>query len=247
MSLRRAIKRAIDQNELKLYYQPIIELATNEIAGHEALIRWHHPVDELLMPIDFIPDCENDPLTMVEICEFVVKQSWCDRPKLKGGFISVNVSPKSLEQQRFWDVLEEYSLIGDRPSLFLEITERSLTNHKIIMPYFMGTGGHGIGAFIDDFGVEYSGFIQVAKVLKMFPSTDYIKVKLDIEFARNLADRTYQWFIKSIVASMRDCPDGEIEIIAEGIEHEWQCEIFKELGVKFGQGWLWGKAEATTT
>jgi EAL domain-containing protein (putative c-di-GMP-specific phosphodiesterase class I) len=244
VNLRREIKHAIANQEFKLYYQPIINLETNEIAGQEALIRWHHPVDIMRSPCDFIPQCEADPSTMIEICEFVVKQSWRDRDKLEGDFISVNVSPKSLEQKRFWDTLEECSLIGDRPVLFLEITERSLTNYKIIAPHFVKSGERAIGAFIDDFGVEYSGFIQVAKVLNLFPSTEYVKVKLDIEFARNLGDPTYRWFAKSIITSMRDCPSGKIDVIAEGIEHEWQRDLFREYGVKYGQGWLWGKAAA---
>ena len=244
MNLKREIQKAIANQEFKLYYQPIIDLETNEIAGQEALIRWHHPADILRMPIDFIPECEADPDIMVEICEFVVRQAWGDRDKLAGDFISVNVSPKSLEQKRFWDVLEAHSLVSDRPIFFLEITERSLCNHKIIAPHFIKSGESGIGAFIDDFGVEYSGYIQVAKVLDLFPNTEYVKVKLDIEFARNLASPTYQYFAKSIIDSMRNFPFGKIDVIAEGIEYEWQRDIFKDYGVKYGQGWLWGKAEA---
>jgi EAL domain-containing protein (putative c-di-GMP-specific phosphodiesterase class I) len=140
-------------------------------------------------------------------------------------------------------VLEEHSLISDRPNLFLEITERSLANYKIIAPHFMRSKERAIGAFIDDFGVEQSGFIQVAKVLNLFPSTDYVKVKLDIEFARNLADPAYRWFAKSVIASMRDCPSGKIDVIVEGIEEHWQRDLFKEYGAKYGQGWLWGKPE----
>jgi len=243
MSLKREIKQAIANNEFKLYYQPIINLETDEIAGHEALIRWHHPVDVLRLPIDFIPKCEADPSVMVEICEFVIKQSQSDRKSLKGDFISVNIAPSSLEQERFWNVLEAHSLIGDRPILFLEITERSLANYKIIAPHFMRSRERAIGAFIDDFGVEQSGFIQVAKVLSLFPSTDYVKVKLDIEFARNLADPTYRWFAQSIISSMRNCPSGKIDVIVEGIEETWQRDLFRDYGAKFGQGWLWGKAE----
>ena len=243
MSLKREVIKGIENNEFKLYYQPIINLETNEIAGQEALIRWHHPVDGLRMPIDFIPQCESDPSIMVELCEFVIKQSWRDRKSLKGDFISVNVAPSSLEQKRFWDVLEEHSLIGDRPTLFLEITERSLANYKIIAPHFMRSRERAIGAFIDDFGVEQSGFIQVAKVLNLFPTTDYIKVKLDIEFARNLGDKTYRWFAQSIISSMRDCPSGKIDVIVEGIEEIWQRDLFRDYGAKYGQGWLWRKAE----
>ena len=127
---------------------------------------------------------------------------------------------------------------------FLEITERSLANHKIIAPHFLRAKNKAIGAFIDDFGVEYSGYIQVAQVLDFFPSTDFVKVKLDIEFARNLAKPAYQWFAKSIIASMRDYPDGAIDIIAEGIEREWQRQMLMGYGVRYGQGWLWGKAAA---
>lgn len=241
MNLKKEVLRAIANNEFKLYYQPIIELATNKVAGQEALIRWHHPVDMLRMPIDFIPFCEDDPSTIVEICEFVIRQAWADSSKLEGDFISVNVSPKSLEQQRFWNVLNEYTSSLERPIFFLEITERSLTNYKLIAPHFLSCR-EDVGAFIDDFGVQYSGYLQVAKVLDFFSSTKYIKVKLDIEFARNLRDPTYQWFAESIVKSMRDFPLGQIDVIAEGIEHEWQRDLLLEYGVKYGQGWLWGKA-----
>ena len=242
MTLKEEIQEAIANKEFKLYYQPIINLASNEIEGQEALLRWHHPIDMLRMPTDFIPQCEADPSIIVEICEFVVRQSCSDRAKLEGDFISINVSPKSLEQQRFWDVLNNQKLAREIPSLFLEITERSLTNYKIIAPYFVPSSG--IGAAIDDFGVEYSGFIQVAKVLEMFPDPSHVKVKLDIEFSRNLTDRNYRWFAKSIVDSMTNCPCGRIDVIAEGIEYEWQRDLFLNYGVKYGQGWFWGKAKA---
>lgn len=242
-AFKRSVRQGIAKGEFKLYYQPIINLHSKKIAGHEALIRWHHPVDDLLMPIDFIPACESDPNLMVEICEFVVKQSWRDRKRLLHGFISVNIAPSSLEMPRFWDVLNEYSLVDDHPSLYLELVERLLTNYTVIAPHFKGRVNTGVGAFIDDFGVGESGFIQVAEVLKWFPSNDFVKIKLDIEFARNLKNETYQWFAKSIIDAMHDCPSGRIAVIAEGIEHEWQLEIFKSIGCDYGQGWLWGKAE----
>lgn len=198
-TFKRAIKKGIERGEFRLYYQPIINLATNEIAGHEALIRWHHPVDDLLMPSDFIPSCESDPDLMVEVCEFVIKQSWRDRKKLHIGndFISVNIAPTSLEMRRFWDVLDDCALVSDRPVLFLEITERLLAQYKVVAPYWVDKQ-RAIGAFIDDLGMGASSHIQVAEILKWFPSTDFVKVKLDIAFAQNLKDATYQWFAKSI-------------------------------------------------
>jgi EAL domain-containing protein (putative c-di-GMP-specific phosphodiesterase class I) len=243
MSLKRSIHQAIKHNEFKLYYQPIINLATNQIVGNEALIRWHHPVDDLLMPIDFIPECEADPDLMVEICEWVVKQSWLDRKKLPKGFISINVAPSSLEMRRFWAVLEDYSLVSDQPVLFLEVTERLLARHKEIAPFFQGRRDRLIGAFIDDLGVGESSYVQVAEILKWFPSNHYVKVKLDIAFAQNLRDPTYKWFARSIIYAMHNCPTGRIDVIAEGIEYDWQRNIFIDLGCDFGQGWFWGKAE----
>jgi len=237
------IKQGLQRNEFVLHYQPIINLHTGAIAGHEALIRWQRG-NELIMPCDFISEAENNGDVMCGISEFVVRQAWRDRSLLPQGFLTVNIDPKSLEQQRFWDVLELNSLIGDRPILFLEITERSLANYQIIAPHFTQSGKKAIGAAIDDFGIEYSGFIQVANILNLFPSTEYVKVKLDIEFARNLGDPTYHWFAKAIAASMRDFPAGKIDVIAEGIEHQWQCDLLREMGVGFGQGWLWGEARA---
>jgi EAL domain-containing protein (putative c-di-GMP-specific phosphodiesterase class I) len=241
-TFKRAIKQGINRGEFKLYYQPIVNLATNEIAGHEALIRWHHPTDDLLMPSDFIPMAECDPFLMVEICEFVIKQSWRDRQKLSNGFISVNIAPSSLEMRRFWDVLDDCALVSDRPVLFLEITERLLAQYKIVAPYWTNKQ-RAVGAFIDDLGVGESSYVQVAEILKWFPSNDFVKVKLDIAFAQNLKDATYQWFAKSIIDSMHNCPTGRIEVIAEGIEHQWQRSLFHEWGCDYGQGWLWGKAE----
>lgn len=243
-TFKRAIKKGIERGQFKLYYQPIINLATNEIAGHEALIRWHHPVDDLLMPSDFIPSCESDPDLMVEICEFVIKQSWRDRKKLHigNGFISVNIAPTSLEMRRFWDVLDEYALVSDRPVLYLEITERLLAQYKVVAPYWTNKQ-RAVGAFIDDLGVGESSYIQVAEILKWFPSNDFVKVKLDGAFAQNLKDATYQWFAKSIIDSMHNCPTGRIEVIAEGIEEQWQRSLFHEWGCDYGQGWLWGRAE----
>lgn len=239
-TLKRTIIKAIKKQEFKLYYQPIVSLSTGAIAGHEALIRWHHPADDLLMPLDFIPECECDPLIMVEICEFVIKQAWRDRKKLPSGFISVNISPTSLEMKRFWEMLDEYALINDRPVIYLEITERLLAQYKIVAPYWANKQ-RAIGAFIDDLGIGESSYVQVAEILKWFPTNDFVKVKLDIAFAKNLHEMKYRWFAKSIIDSMHYCPSGRIEVIAEGIEHEWQRDIFTELGCDYGQGWLFGR------
>lgn len=239
---KRSIRKGLERGEFKLYYQPIVNVATNAIAGYEALIRWHHPVDLLQMPINFIPACESDVNLMVEICEFVVRQSWADRKKLlPNTFISVNIAPTSLEMRRFWNVLDDCSLISDRPVLFLEITERLLTQYKVIAPLW--DKRRSLGAFIDDLGVGESSYIQVAEILKWFPSNDFVKVKLDIAFVRNLNETTYQWFAKSIIDSMHDCPTGRIEVIAEGVEELWQREILIDLGCDYAQGYLWGAAE----
>lgn len=241
-SFKRSIRKGLERGEFKLYYQPIVNVATNAIAGYEALIRWHHPVDLLQMPIDFIPACEADAYLMVEICEFVIKQSWIDRKKLlPNTFVSVNIAPTSLEMRRFWSVLDDCSLISDRPVLFLEITERLLTQYKVIAPFW--DKRRSLGAFIDDLGIGESSYIQVAEILKWFPSNDFVKVKLDIAFARNLNETTYQWFAKSIIDSMHDCPTGRIEVIAEGVEELWQREILIDLGCDYAQGYLWGGAE----
>jgi sensor c-di-GMP phosphodiesterase-like protein len=241
VNLKREVLRGIEKGEFKLHYHPIIELATDRIAGHEALIRWYHPEDVLRSPCDFIPQCEADPSIMVEICEFVVRQSSVDREFLEGDFVSVNISPSSLAQNRFWKALEASVLVGDRPTFFLEITERSLCDYEVIKPYFIRTRETGVGAFVDDFGIAESSFLQVAQVLKMFPSNDYVMVKLDISFANSILDTNYRWFAQSIISSMKNCPTGEIGVIVEGIENGWQRDAFLQLGAQYGQGWLWGR------
>jgi EAL domain-containing protein (putative c-di-GMP-specific phosphodiesterase class I) len=237
--LKKEIEHALHRNEFELHYQPIINLQTMAIAGNEALIRWQHPTKGLLYPNTFVDVCEEDLDLQLKICKWVFQQGCRDMGSLKG-FLSVNVSPKSLLHKDFMYMLEDYIMTGSQPILYLEITERLMLDGENERTLGI-IADMGFGIFIDDFGQGYSGLIQLLQLFVAINNRKALKVKLDIWFVRNLDKVIVFKMVSILVKIMRDMA---IEVIAEGIENETQLKLCRELGVNYGQGWYWGRAKA---
>lgn len=237
--LKKEIERAINRNEFELHYQPIYNLQTMEIAGNEALIRWKHPTKGLLFPNTFIDACEEDFDLQLKICQWVFKQGCRDMGRLKG-FLSVNVSPRSLLHKDFLYMLDDYVMTGTQPILYLEITERLMLDGGGEKALAQITA-MGFGIFIDDFGQGHSGLIQLLRLFTAISNRKALKVKLDIWFIRNLDKAIVFKVMQALITIVHDM---NIDVIAEGVETEAQLKLCRELGVIYGQGWLWGKAKA---
>ena len=236
---QESILKAIANNEFVLHYQEIIDLVTFKPVGYEALIRWQHPAMGLIYPNDFIEDCEQDSDIMLQVCQWVFRTACRDRPKLDG-FLSINVSPKSLLHLSFIDMVSQYAEKLENPVIFLEITERVIVNLDET-DVLARIEREGYGFFIDDFGQANSGLIQVIKIIRSIQKESSIKVKIDIWFTQHIHETITYASMKVLLGLFRDIG---VEVIAEGIETEAQLKAWQELGCNYGQGWLWGKAKA---
>lgn len=238
-----ALRHALDRNQLVLHYQPIVTIDDGEIRGVEALLRWEHPGKGLISPLDFIPVAEETGL-IVEIGGWVVTEavrqlaSWRREGHRPGGselFMSVNVSARQLHEPGLVDHVRSELLRFDVPAhlLVLELTESAMmTDRESCGLMLHQLQDLGVEISIDDFGTGYSSLSH----LRRFPVS---KVKIDRSFVSGIEhDADDAEIVRAIVAmslAMR------LEVVAEGIETVGQCDILRQLGVKLGQGWLFGR------
>jgi diguanylate cyclase (GGDEF)-like protein/PAS domain S-box-containing protein len=226
------LRRAIQQNELKLHYQPIIDAKTQKICSVEALVRWQHPTKGLILPDLFVPLAEETGL-IAQIGEWVLRTAcrqaatWPADVKL-----AVNLSLVQFGKTNLADVVMR-ALVdsGLRPErLELEITETALIESAAqCLPALRQFKSFGITIVLDDFGTGYSSLSQLA----MFP---FDKIKIDKSFIQNLTKRADCAAI--ISATLTLAQSLSIETTAEGIETVEQSRLLRLAGVTSLQGYL---------
>jgi diguanylate cyclase (GGDEF)-like protein/PAS domain S-box-containing protein len=238
LSLEYDLRHAIQNNELRLMYQPIISLETNALFGFEALIRWQHPVNGCLSPQDFLPLAENTGLVLAIDHWALQTAAWQFSEWLKEFpvdpelSVSVNLSAKFLRHRNLvgevQQILQEAGLDGRR--LKLEVTESAIMeNSQYIMSTFEGLRAMGIDIHIDDFGTGYSSLAY----LHQFPVQ---ALKIDRSFISDSYNGKYK---PELVRTMLHlASDLGLEAIAEGVENNIQLAELQKLGCKFGQGFL---------
>jgi diguanylate cyclase (GGDEF)-like protein len=231
--------RGVEQrDELRLDYQPIVELATGGVIGVEALVRWQPPDGPVLMPSTWI-DLAEETGDIVPIGRWILREAcrqardWqirLDRPDLR---MSVNLSARQFLEHDIVatvrTVLEETGLTG--PSLMLEITESGLmrrTNATIAR--LEALRALGVHLAIDDFGTGYSSL----SYLERFP-IDVLKI--DRTFVSAVGDGASP-IARAVVDLGRTL---QLEVIAEGIEHADQARWLENLGCRYGQGFLFAR------
>ncbi|MEQ3514759.1 bifunctional diguanylate cyclase/phosphodiesterase [Pseudoalteromonas sp. BZB3] len=233
------LKRAIEQQEFELYYQPKIELSSNTIAGVEALIRWRLP-DNTLMPSSvFIPVAEASGL-INEIGIWVVKQAVKDCLTWHQlGFnqlgVSVNASAEQFKKGNFGSLvlktLKQQKL--DPSYLDIEITESLfIEDEKNIQAQIHQMVSQGISISIDDFGTGYSNLNYLTKF-------NASTLKIDQSFIKNMMHERNQYHLVDAILKMSHAIG--IENIAEGIEDKSTANILMQLGCRYGQGYYWSK------
>ncbi|MDW8405100.1 EAL domain-containing protein [Chloroflexus sp.] len=242
LQLEQDLRLALEHNEFRLFYQPIVLLRTGAIVGFEALIRWQHPQRGLLSPSEFLPLAEEAGL-IVPITWWVLEeacsqmQRWREQiPTEPGLSISVNLPGRVFTQpeliERLRHVLDQTGLPPQY--LKLEITEHtfiefgSLTNNLLA-----GIRNLGIELCIDDFGTGYSSL----SYLHTFPVN---VLKIDRSFVSRLGEKSGQGdIVQTIIQLARNL---NMEVVAEGIETPEQFEQLKQLACSHGQGWLFAPA-----
>ncbi len=245
LNLENDLRHAINRNEFRLYYQPIIHLETGEISGFEALVRWQHPTHGLLYPDAFIDLAEDTGLiaaidlwVLHEACRQL--QEWRKRfPQLETLSMSVNLSGKQFSQP---DLIHQIDYVLnhtrlDGQYLKVEITEGVLIKkNTLVVDTLHALRSRHIQICMDDFGTGYSSL----SYLHRFP-VDIIKI--DKSFILNLYsdhtnDRDYE-IVKAIVNLALNL---KLQVIAEGIENAETRAYLQANGCQFGQGYLFHPA-----
>ena len=232
------IRRGLENQEFQLYYQPILDLKSNQVVGFEALIRWLHNERGLLLPEEFLDIAEESGL-ILPIGEWVLKmactqlKTWQEKyPNLQELTVSVNISSKHFSQPNFdQQVLVALHASGLKAdTLKLEITEKVLiNNYNAARKVFSVLQELGVQIQLDDFGTGYSamGYLQ------HFPINT---IKIDRSFIHEM-DKDYKSseLVRAIVAMAHALG---ISVIAEGIETHNELHELKGLFCDYGQGFL---------
>ncbi len=245
LPLESDLRKALERQQIAVLYQPITRLASNQLAGFEALLRWDHPTRGRLGAEDFIPLAEESGL-IVELGSYVLGQAleeavrWHkalprDRDPL---FVSVNVSSRQLFRQ---DMVQEIRLMLAREAvpkgtLKLEITESLvMENPERAVEILTWLKTFGASLALDDFGTGYSSL----SYLHRFPC-DTIKVDRSLVRDSGLNGST-PLILRSVIALAHEL--GK-EVVAEGVETAADASYLRSIGCEYGQGFYYGEPMA---
>ena len=240
LELENLLRKAIQNDEFVLHYQPLIDVDTNKPFGVEALIRWGHPTLGLIFPDDFIPLAEETGL-IVQIGEWVLETACFEISKIQKVMgadfsVSVNLSARQFYQQDLpTKVSTTVARCGISPSsLVLEITESdAMRNAETTIETMNRLKRVGVKLAVDDFGTGYSSL----DYLKRFPID---ALKLDRTFVKDVDTDSDDAAIATAVIAMAHSLG--LEVVAEGVENEAQLGFLREQRCDHLQGFFFSKA-----
>ncbi|MEO1172612.1 MAG: EAL domain-containing protein, partial [Myxococcota bacterium] len=239
LRLETDLRRGVEREEFRLFYQPVIQMDTGELVGCEALLRWHRRGSSFVVPDTFIPLAEETGLiipigrwALTEACNQVRALSQHRGQRLR---LSVNISGRQFAQPDFADEVDailRHSGV-DPETVTLEITESVIMeNPEFARGTLERLKSLHVGLAIDDFGTGYSSLSYLHK----FP-VDTLKV--DRSFVRLLEHGGYELEIVKTIAHLARTLG--LEVVAEGVETDAQRRILIDLGYRFGQGYIFAK------
>ncbi len=240
LELETDLRRAAEQQELYLVYQPIVDVEAGHIAGFEALMRWRHPRHGFISPTEFIPLAEDTGLifelgrqSLIAACREATR--WRDIALSTGApapHVSVNISGKQFMQPQLANEVEQILLEADlSPQLLtLEITENVLMDHVDVAGAMIGRLRKlGVSISMDDFGTGYSSL----SYLRKFPIDT---LKIDRAFIASASqEQESEAIIRTVIALGRSLG---MEVVAEGVEDVQQLTLLRERGCSLIQGYL---------
>jgi diguanylate cyclase (GGDEF)-like protein/PAS domain S-box-containing protein len=239
MEIENDLRHAVVRGELRLHYQPVVELATGRVVGVEALLRWQHPTRGLVSPLDFIGVAEESGLivpvgrwVLSEACRQVARWQRTTGLPLR---LSVNLSARQLQAPRLAEfVARTLRSTGVRPNdLVLEITESILVDdaERTIAKLHL-LRELGVKLAIDDFGTGYSSL----NYLRRLP-VDVLKI--DRSFVQGIGTESELAALTGAIVGIGR--DLGLDTVAEGIEEPAQLEALRAMGCVLGQGFLFAR------
>jgi diguanylate cyclase (GGDEF)-like protein len=239
LSLETMLRQAVDRDELRLYYQPQINLLTGKISGVEALLRWHHPELGLIGPAAFISLAEETGL-IVPMGEWALRtacaqnKAWQEAglPPIR---VAVNLSAQQFREAGVAKMVEQaLTDTGLVPEyLEIEITESiAMADGARTVTTLSQLKAIGITMALDDFGTGYSSLAY----LKRFPIDT---LKIDRSFVRDLAENPDDAAIATAILAL--ARTLQLDVVAEGVESEAQLEFLRKAGCTTGQGYLFAR------
>ena len=242
--LGNELRHAIDRKELVLFFQPQINLASQEICGEEALVRWRHPSRGIVSPAEFIPFAEESGL-IIPLGEWVLREAlrqakeWQDQgmPPLR---ISINISATQFYKDNFItflkDQLAEFQV--DPHMVELELTESVLMqNVEKVLKSLHEIKSLGVSLAIDDFGTGFSSL----SYLRRFPID---RLKIDQSFVRGIENTPANESISRAIVSL--AKSLSLGVVAEGIEQPAEMAVLERMQCNEGQGYLFAKPMPAT-
>jgi diguanylate cyclase (GGDEF)-like protein/PAS domain S-box-containing protein len=238
LQLETDLRRAVERGQLRVYYQPFVDLASGEVAGFEALLRWLHPRRGLLPPEEFLSVAEETGL-IVPIGRFVLlegcrqmRELQIKHPERGALKLSVNLSNKQFFQADLFKQIEEALTVSglDPSCLGLEITEGVIIRHAdSAATRFSRLKSLGVQLYLDDFGKGYSSL----NYLHRFPM-DILKI--DRSFVSRIEEAEGNLAIVRAIVTLAH--QLGMEVVAEGIQTEEQRVRLRALGCEYGQGFF---------
>ena len=233
------LRRALEQQELRVYYQPVHDLHTSRLIGVEALVRWEHPLRGLLSPGEFIPIAERTGL-IAEIDAWVLEQACWQMVQwqaagLKLSFVAVNISSRLFARPELYTLVS--TVLADTgldPSLLeLEVTESAvMDNSQVALEQMHRLRALGLRLAIDDFGTGFSSLLR----LKRLPVQ---KLKIDQGFVAGLpGDNDDVAIVRAVIALGQSMG---LQVHAEGIEQVEQAQFLLDFNCDLGQGYWFGR------
>lgn len=243
LTLDTRLRQALERDELVLYYQPIVELASGRIVGGEALLRWQDPERGLVMPSAFIPAAEDTGL-IVALSDWVLEacctqlRTWQQQGRAAADLtLSVNVSTRQFEGQHLTRAVDQaLARSGLRPDcLELEITENvMLVMTDEVRSCLDALRARGVRLALDDFGTGYSSLSYLSQL-------PFHGLKIDQSFVRKVPQHPSETQIVTTILAL--AKGLAMEVVAEGIETAEQYDFLRDRGCEFGQGHLMGEPQ----
>jgi diguanylate cyclase (GGDEF)-like protein len=238
LGLAGDLRRALDNNELEVYFQPKVDLRDRHLVGVECLARWEHPTHGSVAPEDFVAVAEHTG-QLSRLTEAVLREGlrrareWIDAGRPLG--VAVNLSARTLLDTEFPnrvdEILREYAVSPDR--LTLEITEDGFVGEEDRpLPTLRRLYELGVRLSVDDFGTGYSSL----SYLRRLPVHE---VKIDRSFVQGMAtDAGDLAIVRAVVDISRHFG---LAVVAEGVESELTLDLLAEIGCDIGQGFLFSR------